>query len=153
MLLRLRVAFRKELTQFFRSKPLVFLVLYMFAEVANCAWALSLDVRNLPLLVVDRDQTSASRALTERFRVAPYFDYRRAEGPVDPEAFAPFRELRRSADSLDEAGARELLRAYRADGGDLKALRLALTARERGPELWSILLALPRDEALRRTGG
>lgn len=95
MLLRLRVAFRKELVQFFRSKPLVFLVLYMFAEVANCAWALSLDVRNLPLLVVDRDQTGASRALAERFRVAPYFAYRRVEGQVDPEA-----ELERGAAAL-----------------------------------------------------
>ncbi len=73
MLLRLRVACRKEFTQFFRSKPLVILVLWMFAEIANCAWALSLDVRDLPLLVVDQDQSQASRALGERFRIAPYF--------------------------------------------------------------------------------
>lgn len=86
MLLRLRVAFRKELTQFFRAKVLVVLVLYTYAEIALCGWALTLDVRNLPLLVVDRDQTSASRALGERFRIAPYFAYRCAQGPVDPEA-------------------------------------------------------------------
>lgn len=86
MLLRLRVAFRKEFTQFFRSKPLVVLVLWTFAEIANCGWALSLDVRNLPLLVVDQDQTSVSRDLGERFRIAPYFAYRRAEGYADPEA-------------------------------------------------------------------
>jgi ABC-2 type transport system permease protein len=83
---RLRVAFRKEFTQFFRARVLVILTLYMFAEIANCGWALTMDVRNLPLLVVDHDQTSASRALGERFRIAPYFAFRRADGSVDPQA-------------------------------------------------------------------
>lgn len=86
MLLRLRAAFRKEFVQFFRAKALVFFVIYMFAEIANCGWALSMDVRNLPLTVVDHDQTSDSRALGERFRITPYFDYRRAESGADPEA-------------------------------------------------------------------
>lgn len=84
MLHRLRVAFRKELIQFIRARVLIVLVLYMFAEIAQCAWALTMDVRNLPLLLVDQDQSSASRALGERFRIAPYFDYRRADGAVDP---------------------------------------------------------------------
>ncbi|MBI3968612.1 MAG: ABC transporter permease [Chloroflexi bacterium] len=86
MLLRLRAAFRKELAQFCRAKALVVLVIYMFAEIANCAWALSMDVRNLPLLVVDLDASSASRALTERFRIAPYFVYRSADRQIDPVA-------------------------------------------------------------------
>ncbi len=86
MLLRLRVAFRKEFVQFFRAKVLVVLVLYTFAEIANCAWALTMEVRDLPLLVIDQDRTSASRALAERFRAAPYFAYRYAETPVDPAA-------------------------------------------------------------------
>jgi hypothetical protein len=43
-----------------------------------------------------------------------------------------------------------VLRELKAVGGDLRALRLALTGRERGPELWTVLAALPRDEALRR---
>lgn len=86
MLLRLRVAFRKEFTQFFRAKVLIILSLYVFAEIANCAWALTMDVRNLSLLVIDQDQSSASRNLGERLRIAPYFAYRRAEGPVDAEA-------------------------------------------------------------------
>jgi len=46
--------------------------------------------------------------------------------------------------------ARALVRELKAVGGDLKALRLALTGRERGPELWTVIAALPRDEALRR---
>jgi len=45
---------------------------------------------------------------------------------------------------------KEVLRELKAVGGDLRALRLALTGRERGPELAAILAALPRDEALRR---
>jgi glutamyl/glutaminyl-tRNA synthetase len=62
-----------------------------------------------------------------------------------------FRELRQRANgALDEAGARSLVDAVRASGGDLRALRLALTGREHGPELWAVLRALSREEALRR---
>jgi ABC-2 type transport system permease protein len=85
MIGRLRVAFRKELTQFFRARAMVFLVIYMFAEIANCGVALTMDVRNMPLLVIDHDGTSASRNLAERFRAAPYFAYRAAPGVTDPE--------------------------------------------------------------------
>ena len=46
--------------------------------------------------------------------------------------------------------ARVAVRELKAVGGDLHALRLALTGRERGPELWTIVAALPRDETLRR---
>jgi hypothetical protein len=50
--------------------------------------------------------------------------------------------------SKDEAKA--VVRELKAVGGNLRALRVALTGAERGPELWAILRALPRDEALRR---
>ena len=42
------------------------------------------------------------------------------------------------------------MRELKAVGGDLQALRRALTGRERGPELWAVVAALPRDETLRR---
>lgn len=45
---------------------------------------------------------------------------------------------------------KEIVRELKAVGGDLKALRLALTGAERGPELWTVIAALPREEALRR---
>src|SRR3954468_8894677 len=45
---------------------------------------------------------------------------------------------------------RETIRELKAVGGNLRALRLALTGRERGPELWTVVAALPREEALRR---
>ncbi|HZM18434.1 MAG TPA: hypothetical protein VFB87_03380, partial [Gaiellaceae bacterium] len=60
-----------------------------------------------------------------------------------PETLERFREL---ADAEPRAVVREL----KAVGGDLRALRLALTGRDRGPELAAILAALPREEALRR---
>lgn len=65
---------------------------------------------------------------------------------------ARFAELRAGRGELDEAAARELVRELKAVGGDLRALRRALTGAERGPELWAVLVALPRDEALRRAG-
>jgi glutamyl/glutaminyl-tRNA synthetase len=45
---------------------------------------------------------------------------------------------------------KDIVRELKAVGGDLKALRLALTGAERGPELWTVIAALPQDEALRR---
>ena len=55
-----------------------------------------------------------------------------------------------TADILDEPGAREIVRELKAVGGNLKFLRLALTGAERGPELWTVVAAVPSDEALRR---
>ena len=46
--------------------------------------------------------------------------------------------------------AKSVVRELKAVGGDLKAVRLALTGRERGPELAAVIAALPRDELLRR---
>ena len=68
-----------------------------------------------------------------------------------PETLERFRELRERADGeLDGDEAKGILRELKAVGGDLRALRLALTGAERGPELWTVLLALSRDETLRR---
>jgi tRNA synthetases class I (E and Q), catalytic domain len=68
-----------------------------------------------------------------------------------PDTLSRFRELRERANGqLDAEGAKAILRELKAVGGDLRALRLALTGAERGPELWTVLLALSRDEALRR---
>ena len=69
-----------------------------------------------------------------------------AEAEVDsPETLARFREL-------VEMGMepRAVVRELKAVGGDLKALRLALTGHERGPELAAVIAALPPDELLRR---
>jgi hypothetical protein len=63
-----------------------------------------------------------------------------------PETLQRFRELASDGD-LD---GKSIVRELKAVGGNLRALRLALTGRDRGPELWAVLAALPRDEALRR---
>jgi glutamyl/glutaminyl-tRNA synthetase len=72
-----------------------------------------------------------------------------APAKVDaPETLERFRELlERSNGGVD---ARALVRELKAVGGNLRALRVALTGQERGPELWTVIAALPRDETLRR---
>jgi len=62
-----------------------------------------------------------------------------------------FVELRESlGDALDEEGARALVHELKAAGGDLRALRLALTGSDRGPELRTVLAALSTDQAVGR---
>jgi len=64
-----------------------------------------------------------------------------------------FVELRAPApELLDEAGARAIVRELQAVGASLKTLRLALTGAPKGPELWAVVAALDRGEALRRAG-
>jgi glutamyl/glutaminyl-tRNA synthetase len=68
-----------------------------------------------------------------------------------PETLERFVELRTPLpDVLAKDEAKAVIRELKAVGGNLKALRVALTGAERGPELWAVLRALPRDEALRR---
>ena len=78
----------------------------------------------------------------------------RAPAPAatsSPETLQRFRELREAgSEDLDKDEAKAILRELKAVGGDLRSLRVALTGVERGPELWTVLVALPRDEALRR---
>jgi glutamyl-tRNA synthetase len=62
---------------------------------------------------------------------------------TDPETLVRFKEL-------IDLPPRDLVRELKAAGGDLRALRLALTGRITGPELSAILAALPKEEALRR---
>jgi tRNA synthetase class I (E and Q) len=95
-------------------------------------------VSAVPVLRGARDLAEA-RAYAALVLEAPAVD-------VDaPETLARGRELA-------EAGVepRALVRELKAVGGDLKALRLALTGVDRGPELWAVVAALPRDELLRR---
>ena len=65
-----------------------------------------------------------------------------------PETLERFKELLDRSNGTADAHA--LVRELKAVGGNLRALRLALTGQERGPELWAVIAAIPRDEALRR---
>ena len=62
-----------------------------------------------------------------------------------PETLERFRELLSNG-----SDPRELVRELKAVGGDLRALRLVLTGADRGPELWTVIAALPTEELLRR---
>ncbi len=67
------------------------------------------------------------------------------------ETLVRFREFRERVNAdLSEQQAREIVRELKAVGGNLRSLRVALTGAKQGPELWTVLFALPRDEALRR---
>jgi glutamyl-tRNA synthetase len=84
-----------------------------------------------------------ARTLAEAREYATHLEPPEPRATEAPETLERFREL---------AGAepRDVVRELKAVGGDLRALRLALTGRDRGPELAAILAALPREEALRR---
>jgi glutamyl/glutaminyl-tRNA synthetase len=74
-----------------------------------------------------------------------------AESSRSPETLVRFGELRSPLpETLSKDEAKAVVRELKAVGGDLRALRVALTGAQRGPELWAVLRALPRDEALRR---
>jgi glutamyl/glutaminyl-tRNA synthetase len=83
-------------------------------------------------------------------------DYARAV--LEPEPVTLPAEARPTLDRFRElveagAGPKETVRELKAVGGDLKAVRLVLTGRDRGPELAAVIAALSRDELLRRTLG
>ncbi|HEX6490456.1 MAG TPA: glutamate--tRNA ligase family protein [Gaiellaceae bacterium] len=113
------------------------------AELAAAAGA---PVEVVPALRGARDLNEARLLAQQVLRPQP--------AVLPPEArptIERFKELReRASNGLDRDAAKELLRELKAVGGDLKALRLALTGRERGPELAAVLVALDKDEALRR---
>ncbi len=72
----------------------------------------------------------------------------------EPQSLPGLAELRSLyPDHLSEAEAREMVDELRRREIPLRQARLALTGRPRGPELWSVLVALPRDEAMRRAEG
>ena len=76
----------------------------------------------------------------------------RGQSPEVARDAGPLRRAPRArfSDVLSKDEAKAVVRELKAVGGNLRALRVALTGAERGPELWAVLRALPRDEALRR---
>src|SRR6266498_3450037 len=69
----------KEFIQFFRSKPLVILIIIIWTiaiEIAICAYAITYDVTHIRLAVQDLDGSPISRELTTRFAQTVYFDAR-----------------------------------------------------------------------------
>ena len=74
-LTRLTALVRKEFLQFFRSKPLIILVVWTIAvEIVICAYSITYDVKHLRLAIRDLDDSPASRELVSRFARTEYFD-------------------------------------------------------------------------------
>ncbi len=95
---------------------------------------------------VDRQWAPVMRGARD---LAEAREYARQVADPPTASVADRETLERFAELVD-LPPRDLIRELRAAGGDLKALRLALTGRPTGPELRAVLAALPREEALRR---
>ncbi len=102
-------------------------------ELAGLA---GVEARYAPVMRGARDLNEARRFVEELLQPGSI-------ETEDAETLERFREL-------VDLPPRDLLRELKAAGGNLKALRLALTGRATGPELSAILAALPKEEALRR---
>lgn len=73
MLQSLAALLRKEYLQFFRDRAMIYIVLYVFTvEIYVAGAGFSIEVRNYPTAVYDRDNTQLSVQLAEKFR-QPYF--------------------------------------------------------------------------------
>lgn len=74
MILRLQSLIRKEFIQIVRDpRTLVLTLAYPVVMLLMLGYAITNDVRNIPLAVLDRDQSSQSRALLDAYRTADYF--------------------------------------------------------------------------------
>lgn len=70
----LRALLLKELIQFFRDPVMLILILWLYTiEVVICAYALSFDVSDFPIVIVDQDRSPASRELTSAFSTSDAF--------------------------------------------------------------------------------
>ena len=136
-------------------------------ELGEPAHDVQLDLPRVRRLAIDAiaaldDEELAARAgapveLARALRGARDLNEARemAQAILEPRAVTLPPEARPTLERFSELRAsgldgKEIVRELKAVGGDLKALRLALTGAERGPELWAVIAALPADEALRR---
>ncbi len=68
--------FRKELIQLRRDRKMIpMLVGSPLIQLLVFGFAANLDVRHVPMVVMDRDDSASSRALVQRFTGSRYFDY------------------------------------------------------------------------------
>jgi ABC-2 type transport system permease protein len=71
---RLLSLMRKEFLQFSRDWLVIILILYTFVEPVLCGVSLFLEVKHMPLAVVDADRTEASRDLITKLSGSEHFD-------------------------------------------------------------------------------
>jgi len=74
---------RKELVQVFRDPNMIRVILVMpIFQLFVLGYAITLDVKHLKTLVIDRDGSSSSRALVDRFMHDEHFSAKRMGGGV-----------------------------------------------------------------------
>lgn len=108
--MRLPSLLHKELIQFTRDRVVLFLILWLYTvEVVICAYALSLDMHDLPLVVADADHSPASRSLVRAFTESG--DFRLVAQLDDPTAGTGYLERgqARAVLVIGEGFARHLL--------------------------------------------
>jgi ABC-2 type transport system permease protein len=71
---RLLSLIRKEFLQFSRDWLVIVLILYTFVEPVLCGVSIFLDVKHMPLAVVDADRTEASRDLITKLIKSEHFE-------------------------------------------------------------------------------
>ena len=122
----------------------------VIAAMADEELASRLDVpaQVVPALRGAHDLNEA-RELAATILEPPLSRFRTSGRPLSASASCERERTARSTPSPPSRSLREL----KAVGGNLRAVRRALTGRESGPELWSVIAALPREETLRRIDG
>ena len=75
MMRRIRTLIRKEFLELRRSPQLLRIVIVApVLQLTLLGYAATTDVKNVPVIVVDGDRSTLSRALLERFAASPYFE-------------------------------------------------------------------------------
>ncbi len=74
---RLLYLIQKEFRQIRRVKAYIGIIFVMpFVQLLILGFAITIDVKNLPLVIVDEDHSSASRRMIEAFSKTDLFDYK-----------------------------------------------------------------------------
>ena len=97
--MRLRYLIKKEFLQFFRDKTMLRVVLVMpLGMMLLFGYAVTTDVRNIPLTICDQDRSATSRRMIDQVQFSGYFDL---------VAFEP--DIKRVGEYLDNGEARVAL--------------------------------------------
>jgi ABC-2 type transport system permease protein len=142
---RVRAMARKEFLHIVRdTRSLVMALLVPLFMLVLFGYALSLDVDHIPTMIVDQDQTPASRDLRARFEGTPYFEVK----GVETSTALVNREIDSSAILLAvviPAGFhRDLSRGERAsvqlllDGSDSNTASIAINYAQAVVSVWSL---------------
>ena len=121
-------------------------------SVKDFASRIGVGIRVVPALRGARNLREA-QLFAAQITTFPELSTPRVQGEKERTTIQRLVDLReRGEEFIDEDTARALIREIKAVGGNLRVIRRALTGVERGPELWTVLYALERNETLARLG-